>query len=72
MGKATEDAVSMLRSYAEFMSNNAESLVGDLDSIYVSDGIDVSFRLSSREAPSINVCKSFFVLDRRPRSAGNE
>lgn len=68
MGKTTDDAAAKLREYARFIDANAEALVGDLDSVYVSDGIDISFRLSSLEAPVINVGKSFFVIDRKPRA----
>lgn len=72
MGKNSEDAAEILRKYARYILENAEQLVGDLDTVYVSDGIDVSFRLSKYEAPTIHVAKSFFAIDRKPRCAGND
>ena len=62
----SERAAEQLREVARFMDANAESLVGDLDSVYVLDtGLRFSFVLLERDTiPTIEVTREVLVHER--------
>ena len=62
----SERAAEQLREVARFMDANAESLVGDLDSVYVLDaGLRFSFVLLEHDTiPTIEVTREVIVCER--------
>lgn len=63
---ATDKAVAKLRSYAKFMNDNAEQIIGSIDNpTWVTEGgIRFSFTLADREhVPIISVTKDYIVTD---------
>lgn len=62
----SERAAEQLREVARFMDANAESLVGDLDSVYVLDtGLRFSFVLLEHGTiPTIEVTREVLVHER--------
>lgn len=61
----SERAAEQLREVARFMDANAESLVGDLDSVYVLDtGLRFSFVLEHGTIPTIEVTREVLVHER--------
>lgn len=62
----SERAAEQLREVARFMDANAESLVGDLDSVYVLDaGLRFSFVLLEHDTiPTIEVTREVLVHER--------
>jgi len=62
----SERAAEQLREVARFMYTNAESLVGDLDSVYVLDtGLRFSFVLLEHDTiPTIEVTREVLVYER--------
>ncbi len=66
----TGKAVYLLREYARYIDEHAEALIGDIDqpNYITADGIKVSFTLRNDEVPSVNVNKSFLVLN-KPRES---
>ena len=62
----TDRAVAELRSYAKFMNDNAEQIIGSVDRpTWVADGgIRFSFTLADNHTvPTINVTKEYLVID---------
>jgi len=66
---ASGRAAYRLREVAHYLDDNAEALVGDLDSIYVlEDGLRFSFVLEDRNTvPTVAVTRECIVLNRAIR-----
>lgn len=62
----TERAVAKLRETAEYIANNAESLVGDMDGVYVVEGgLRFEFTLcDDATIPTVTVTKEHIVYER--------
>jgi len=63
----TEIAAEKLREVARYLDTNAESLVGDLDGIYILEGgLHFSFTLLEHDRiPTIKVTRECIVLERQ-------
>lgn len=64
VGTSTEKAVEIMRLYGEYISDNAEILVGDVDSPnYIADGgLTVTFTLDSQRVPTVTVTHERLAL----------
>ena len=62
----TDRAAEQLRNVARYMIENADALVGDLDSVYVCEGgLRFSFELLDDACiPTINVTRECLVFER--------
>lgn len=62
----TERAAARLREVAQYMIGHAESLVGDMDGVYVAEGgLRFEFTLRDDAAiPTINVTREHIVLEK--------
>ena len=63
----SEQAAAQLREVADYLSNNAEAIVGDIDSIYVLEGgLRISFTLLENQSiPTLEVSKECIVYERQ-------
>ena len=63
----SEQAAERLREVARYIDAHAESLVGDLDGVYVIEGgLRFSFTLSHGQSiPTIEVAKEYIVYERQ-------
>lgn len=60
----TEQTAEKLREVARYLDAHAESLVGDMDSVFVLDGgLRFSFVLSSNTVPTVEVARECIVWD---------
>ena len=62
----TRRAADKLREVARYMLNNADALVGDLDSVYIIEGgLRFSFELCDDQSiPTITVTRECIVYER--------
>lgn len=64
----TQKAASQLREVAGFLYDNAEALVGDMDSTFVLDtGLHFEFNVMERDSiATVKVTKEHLVMGKRP------
>lgn len=60
----TKDAVSKIVAVGEFLSENAERIVGDIDGLFIeSNGIDIRVDLGGGDGcPMVGISESFLVV----------
>ena len=62
----SEQAVRELRNVAEFIDRHAESIIGDIDNVYVlADGIHIEFDVVQHDSIcTVRVSKEFIAIEK--------
>lgn len=63
----SEQAVRELRSVAEFIDRHADSIIGDIDNVYVlDDGIHIEFDVMQHDSIcTVRVSKEFIPIEKK-------
>lgn len=71
MENPRDKIVAQLKAYGQFLTDHAESIVGDMEDTYLYEGgLNVSFNVSDAETPMVHVSWDYMpkeVLDVWPR-----